>query len=449
MNTMAAIYCRESTDKQDIESLVAMCERQALELGIKEYRVYKDIKSGYSAEREEYIKLINDIKAGEIKTVIVYESSRLGRDELEHHILYKIFRNYDVKVYNMTRGWVDPANEDDLFLEGIINLLDAREGRKIARRIKDRLKELCMSGQWTGGKAPFGYNLENKELIINNEEAQIVRDIFNLYIEGYTKAKIAKIYNFEIKRIKRILTNPVYIGKLKFRQFQKDKNNKRIELKDYEVFNGKHQAIISEDIFNIANRKIKVTHREKISQPSIFRNLLYCNCGNKLYRHENSYAVYYSCKNNCINQIKEEALLNDIIKKIENILNELDLNKIENKNKKIIERIELYKKQEKSYEIQIENLTRKFIASQIKEELYDKLSKEINEKNNILKIELEELNKKLRSQSNSKNNKEIILKYLEKIKIEDDKDKLNQFLLLIIDKVIFINSYRYKIYLKI
>lgn len=450
MNMITAIYCRESTDKQDIDSLISLCERKANELGFSNYKVYKDVKSGYSNEREEYLKLIEDIKAGVIKTVIVYESSRLGRDELEHHILYKIFRNYNVKVYNISRGWVDPSNEDDLFLEGILNLLDAREGRKIARRVKDRLKELCMSGQWTGGPAPIGYFLKDKKLIIDPEKAKIVREIFQLFIEGVERGKIAKIYNIEYKKVGRIISNPVYAGKLKYQQFQKDSNKKRIENKTYEIFKGEHEAIVSEEIFFLANNLLKNTYKEKITFPAIFRNLLYCNCGKKLYPNEGyKRQRTYVCMDSCISAIKEEEIFPMVINSIENVLNSIDLENIDNVNKNIQERLEFYNKQQKNSEIQLENLTRKYISGQIKEELYDKLSKEINDKINLLLEEIEELNKKISVKESTKNNKEIIFKYLEKIKKEKDKDKINQFFSLIIDKIVFINSYRYVVYLKI
>ena len=439
MNMITAIYCRESTDKQDIDSLISLCERKANELGFSNYKVYKDVKSGYSNEREEYLKLIEDIKAGVIKTVIVYESSRLGRDELEHHILYKIFRNYNVKVYNISRG-----------LEGILNLLDAREGRKIARRVKDRLKELCMSGQWTGGPAPVGYILKDKKLIVDPEKAKMIKDIFQLFIEGVERGKIAKIYNIEYKKVGRIISNPVYAGKLKYQQFQKNSNKKRIENKTYEIFKGEHEPIISEEIFFLANNLLKNTYKEKVTFPAIFRNLLYCNCGKKLYPNKGyKRQRTYVCMNSCISAIKEEEIFPTVINSIENVLNSIDLENIDNINKNIQERLEFYKKQQKNSEIQLENLTRKYISGQIKEELYDKLSKEINNKINLLLGEIEELNKKISIKESTKNNKEIIFKYLEKIKKEKDKDKINQFFSLIIDKIIFINSYRYVVYLKI
>ena len=130
-------------------------------------------------------------------------------------------------------------------------------------------------------------------------------------------------------------------------------------------------------------------------------------------------------------------------------MNNIDLENIDNVNKNIKERLEFYRNQQKNSEIQLETLTRKYISGQIKEELYDKLLKEINEKINLLLGEIEELNKKISVKESTKNNKEIIFKYLEKIKKEKDKDKINQFFSLIIDKIVFINSYRYIVYLKI
>lgn len=97
-------------------------------------------------------------------------------------------------------------------------------------------------------------------------------------------------------------------------------------------------------------------------------------------------------------------------------MNNIDLENIDNVNKNIKERLEFYRNQQKNSEIQLENLTRKYISGQIKEELYDKLSKEINEKINLLLGEIEELNKKISVKESTKNNKEIIFKYLEKIK---------------------------------
>lgn len=449
MQKIVAIYCRESTEKQDIDTLVSLCEKKAIELGFKNYRVYKDIKSGYSNEREEYKKLIEDIKKEEVDTVIVYESSRLGRDELEHHILYKIFKNYNIRVYNMSRGWIDPNNEDDLFLEGILNLLDAREGRKTARRVKDRLKELCEAGKWTGGPAPLGYTLINKSLVVNPEEAKIVKEIFRLFVEGTSRADIAKLYNLDFKKVKRILKNPIYIGRLKYQQFVKDSNKKRLEKKEYITFKGEHEPIISDEMFEVVSKLLKNCYYNIKEHPAIFRGILYCGCGSRLYPGYVGNKRIYRCLNNCITNIYEEQLLDKVLVEIEKILQELEIENIENEYLQILELLKFYEKQIFTCEKQLENLTRKYIAENIKEELYDKLSTEINEKIKLSKNEIKNLKKRAEQKSNVTNNRDLILKYLEKIKKENDKEKINKFLMLVVDKIIFINSFRYKIYLKI
>ena len=161
MNNVA-IYCRESTEKQNIDTLVSLCEKEAKKLGYSDYKIYKDIKSGYSKDREEYTKLKEDIKDEKINVVILYESSRITRDEIEHHMFYALLKLYNVKVYTLNHGWIDLTNEDDCFLAGLLNLLDAREGRKTAKRVKDRMEEMAKNGFWTGGPAPFGYKLVDK-----------------------------------------------------------------------------------------------------------------------------------------------------------------------------------------------------------------------------------------------------------------------------------------------
>ena len=195
-----AIYCRESTEKQEIDTLVSLCIKEAEKLGYKDYIIYKDVQSGYSSNREEYLKMLEDIKAGKIKVLILYESSRLTRDELEHQLVYRLFKEKGIKIYTVAHGWVDLSNEDDIFLSSLLNLLDAREGRKTAKRVKDRMKEIAENGYWTGGPAPMGYKLIDKKLVIDEEQAIKVKEIFNLYLEGNRREYIARLYGLERKK---------------------------------------------------------------------------------------------------------------------------------------------------------------------------------------------------------------------------------------------------------
>ncbi|WP_187105511.1 recombinase family protein, partial [Fusobacterium necrophorum] len=74
---------------------------------------------------------------------------------------------------------------------------------------------------------------------IDEEKAIIVREIYRLYLEGMPSSKIAAMYDFEPRQIRRMLSNPVYAGKLKYHQVRVE-NKKKIESKEYEVFDGIH-----------------------------------------------------------------------------------------------------------------------------------------------------------------------------------------------------------------
>jgi len=201
MQNKIAIYARESTEKQNIETLISICETKAKELGFQDILVYKDVESGYSNDRKEYLELLEEIRNHKVKNLMLYESSRATRDEIEHHLFYRLLAQKEVKLYIMNRGWVDPADEDDMFVSSMLNLLDAREGRKTAKRVRDRMGELARQGRWTGGPAPLGYRLVEKELVVNDEEKVIVKEIFRLFLEGISREAIADRFGFERKKL--------------------------------------------------------------------------------------------------------------------------------------------------------------------------------------------------------------------------------------------------------
>ena len=120
---------------------------------------------------------------------------------------------------------------------------------------------------WNGGIPPFGYKTLNKKLIPDEKESKIVKLIFETYVET---GSVAEVYNtlkernilnrhgktFTKSSIKNILSNPVYIGKLKYAG---------------KIYNGLHQPIISELLFNEAQE----LHKKKIRKMKLFRNYLF------------------------------------------------------------------------------------------------------------------------------------------------------------------------------
>lgn len=458
-NVGVAIYCRESTERQEIDTLVSLCIREAEKLGYKEYTVYKDVQSGYSSNREEYLKMLEEIKAGNINILILYESSRLTRDELEHQIVYRLFREKGVKVYTVNHGWLDLNNEDDIFLTSLLNLLDAREGRKSAKRTKDRMKELAENGLWTGGPAPMGYKLIDKKLIIDPEEATKVKEIFNLFLEGYRRSEIARLYSLETKRVIRMLKNPIYIGKLKFHAREKV-NKKYVERKEYTILPGIHEPIIDENTFELVQRKLENVEKEVSTEIYIFKSLLFCPCGNKLYykkkgssyKGKNYVGEIYVCdvqSDICLKKsIKEKELLIEVLEALENIINNFDFSE-NTEDDKLLESIKQYQKQKEQCKKKAEMLTRNLLNNFITQEIFEKLITENKENEKFYNLKIDTLEKIIKQNKAKQTNSLVIKQYFEKIKKERDPKKLNNFLKIIIDRIEFVNDFRMYLHLRL
>lgn len=444
MNCKVAIYARESTEKQDIDTLVSMCEAEAKKLGFTHYRIYKDIGTGYSNEREEYLKLLENIKLGKIKTIIIYEQSRMTRDELEHQILYRLFREHNVKLYVMNRGWIDPNDENDSFISGLLNLLEAKEGRTIAKRVRDRMMHLKDEGNWTGGPAPLGYKLIDKKLVIVPEEAEKVKEVFRLFINGENRTTIANLFGYEPKKVFRLLKNPVYIGRLKKNQIV-IKNKKAIENKKFEIVNGKHEAIIDIGTFELAQDIINGIKRE-VGGIAALQDLLYCRCGSKIYKHGEN---YYSCKNlSCKSvTIKRSEVLETVLISLESVIN--DLGEVEESEEdNVLSKIYLYKKELKKLEVKKEKIFNKYLEDQIGEDLFNKNNKEVSNQIEIVKSQIENLKEFQNNKLKAQETRENIKVYYDKIKNTKDDKKINRLLKIIISKIEFVNDYRFYIHLK-
>ena len=135
-----------------------------------------------------------------------------------------------------------------------------------SERTKDKLLERAKKGMWNGGNAPYGYERKDKKLIINKKEAEIIRLIFETYLGA---SSINRVYDFlKEKNIKnsqgktfskahlaRILRNIAYTGKIKYAN---------------QIYQGIHQPIISEELFELAQK----THKRRIRKFRIYRDFL-------------------------------------------------------------------------------------------------------------------------------------------------------------------------------
>lgn len=235
MDTLAALYLRASTDKQDasIPQQAAELERYATAHGMLPVVVYYDDGiSGTKSDRPGFQALIRDAE-GEApwEVVLIYDRSRWGRFD---DILDSVY--YESRLRHCGKRLVSMRESLDNTLAGnILRLVTDHQSKAEREAILTRLQRgrshAVQLGYWPLGRAPYGYRLERVQdgrrqrprLAIHDEEAETVRRIFRLHKEGLSLRRIAQALGdvpsprggtWSAQTLKQILDNPVYRGKV-------------------------------------------------------------------------------------------------------------------------------------------------------------------------------------------------------------------------------------------
>ena len=279
---------------------------------------FKEVVSGESiADRPEFQKVLKLVESPSIKAVLVVEISRLGRPDTEEiGRITKIFRYTGCLVITpMMTFDIKNEYERDMFER---ELKRGNEYLEYTKKLLSRGRELSVkSGNYVVSRPLYGYDkvtvIEGKRkcptLAINEEQANVVRMIFNAYVnENVGTQNIAnrlnelnikppKIDVWTADSIRTILENIHYIGKVKWNdrksvlvvdngEFRKT----RPKADDCIICDGKHEAIISEELFYAAQEKRGKSHRtcdnKELRNP--LASMLFCECGYAMsYRHSN------------------------------------------------------------------------------------------------------------------------------------------------------------------
>ena len=268
-----AIYTRKSTEEgleQDFNTLdaqreacVSFISSQKAEGWIALPDFYDD--GGYSGgniERPALQKLLTDIKAGKINTVVVYKIDRLTRSLIDFSKLVEIFDQYGVTFVSITQSFNTTTSMGRLTLNVLLSFAQF-EREVIGERVRDKIAASKKKGMWMGGNNPVGYGRVGKNLVPKEDEASFVTMIFKRYITlGNVKNLMLELKNKNIVSpswvsskgkqhggapysrgaLYAILSNPVYIGKIRHKG---------------KVYNGLHEAIISQDLWDRVQTKLK------------------------------------------------------------------------------------------------------------------------------------------------------------------------------------------------
>ena len=224
---VAVAYARFSSNNQREESIDAQlraireyCERENIEL-IAEFK--DEAQSGKTDDREDFQNMINKLLKGHIQAdyVLVHKFNRFARNKFDSALYKKKLRDVDVKVVSVSQK-IDDTPEGEL-LEGFLETIDQYYSANLAAEVRKGLRENALKGKHAGGQVLFGYSLDEDGYYVPNENAKIVKRIFEEYVQGYPKTEICERLNKEGYRNQRgkpfntrtlydLLRNEKYIG---------------------------------------------------------------------------------------------------------------------------------------------------------------------------------------------------------------------------------------------
>lgn len=328
------IYTRVSTAAQtEGYSLEAQQER------LREYADYKNLeiageycdagKSGKSiVGRPAFLQMLDDISSEKdnISFVLVFKLSRFGRNAADILKSLQLLEDYEVDLICVEDA-IDSSTPGGKLTLTILSAVAEIERENINVQFMAGKMQKILNGGWPGGPAPYGYRSVNKELVVEPEEAEIVKLIFDRYIQddgtlngvaiwlnnnGYSRISKGEVKPFTYDFIVNVLDNPTYHGKINYFRRTNIKGIRK-NPKDAVEVDGIHEAIIDENLWQQAREKREASsgRQEKVDEPdrmSLLSGLIKCPaCGNGLIASKNKHVNknrgghyktihYYSCR---------------------------------------------------------------------------------------------------------------------------------------------------------
>lgn len=327
---VVGLYPRVSTEDQfrNGHSLGEQKERMLKLCDYKNYEVYKVYEdAGISAKdmnRPAFQEMIQDIKDGKINKIIVYKLDRLTRSIKDLEEICTFLEENNCSLESMCED-INTSTANGKFFIRMLTILAQLEIERTSERTKFGMIGAVKKGHFVG-RAPIGYDKQDKKLVVNDIESEVIRRIFDLYIKGMAANAITKLLNEEkvLNRkwiptlVDRILSNEIYIGNYVHR--------KTISVEESQTFIGVAPAIIEEEVFNIAQvQKQKNLKNYKRKQTYIFMQSIKCpkcdtimgGCSSK--SHTGEKHCYYQCAK-CNTRISEKKIEKQMINFLDDML---------------------------------------------------------------------------------------------------------------------------------
>lgn len=328
METQAAIYCRLSQDDGSLgESGSIQTQKAILTQYCQEHHMEivdcycDDGWSGTNFDRPAFQRMIGDIEAGRVNTVIVKDLSRFGREYAQMGLYIEhYFEEKGVRFVSLAENIDSSQGLNNLVLP-FTNVINSLYARQASEKTKAAHRARAKNGMFLGSRAPYGYQKDPNDrhhLIVDPEAAEVVKEIFRMFADGIGYVRMTKIlrernilnpqayfnqnnpdyykhsdywrkpFDWHATSVRAILNNPVYLGKLTFGKTKTkgffDKRRVPTEESDWIVVEHTHEPLVSQELWDTVHQMMKARRRENGSghvQP--FAGLVKCaGCGSSL-----------------------------------------------------------------------------------------------------------------------------------------------------------------------
>lgn len=500
---ITALYCRLSRDDElagDSNSIVnqkAILKKFADDNGFRNVAYFVDDGlSGTNFDRPDFQRMITDIDEGKIGTVIVKDMSRFGRDYLKVGYYTEVaFPAADVRFIAMNNG-VDSANQQDSDFTPFLNIINEWYAKDTSKKIRAVFKSKGQAGKPLCTNPSYGYikSAEDKmKWVVDEEAAEVVRDIFKLCMTGLGPTQIARVleqrcvevptvhlngmgintparqpenpHAWQSRTVADILAKLEYLGHtVNFKTYKKSYKSK-VKVwnnpEDWEIFENTHEAIIDEETWNIV-QKIREGKRRpsRMGEMGALSGMMFCaDCGAKLYQvrangwtHDKEYFVCATyrkkkglCSSHQIRNVVIEELVIDDLRRVMTFAKEREQEFIEmvmkDSEKKHVKEMRLCQREYEQGQVRItaldkiiQRLYEDHVMEKISEERFYKMSADYEAEQKTLAERSTELRKMLDSAKEQAVN---IDRFLARVKgyteiMELDSEIIREF----IDKII-------------
>ena len=317
------IYTRVSTAVQ-VEGFSLDAQREKL----RKYADYQDMtivreysdegKSGKNVDgRPQFQQMLRDIEEEKdgVAFVLVFKLSRFGRNAADVLSSLQHMQDFGVNLICVEDG-IDSSKDAGKLMISVLSAVAEIERENILIQTMEGRRQKAREGRWNGGFAPYGYALVNGALVIAEDEADVIRTIYDKYI--HTSMGISKIADwlnkhdyvkkkrqnnsldaFSASFVKSVLDNPVYCGKVAYgrRQNERIQGTRNqyhvVKQQAYPVYEGQHESIVSEEDWQLAQAKRRQTGNKwekkySLEHEHLLSGILRCPvCGAGMYGNVN------------------------------------------------------------------------------------------------------------------------------------------------------------------